>query len=118
MRDRFAEVDACVTAEEFIRLTHDKDARIRKKALRELCPCHVKRDVPEVWARILEMISDPDANVRYQVMHNLCDGSPAEREDEVIEALQTLHNDPDKYIRRRVHQVLTSYRKTGKWNIL
>jgi hypothetical protein len=29
-----------------------------------------------------------------------------------------MHNDDDKLIRRKVHNVLTHYRKTGKWNIL
>jgi hypothetical protein len=91
----------------------------RKLYLRELCPCHVKRDVEIVWDRILEMTNvrrralltssicddelslfaphthththtqDPDPAVRYQVMHNLCDGSPATRELDVIVALGT-----------------------------
>jgi len=116
MRD-FEEED-CITIEEFIKATFDKDPRNRKKALRELCPCHVKRDVKEFWDRIIEMTHDVDGTVRYQALHNLCDGSPVSREEDVIEALQVLHNDEDKYIRRKVHQVLTTYRKTGKWNVL
>jgi hypothetical protein len=64
------------------------------------------------------MRKDPDPGVRYQVLHNLCDGSPNTREIEVIEAIEDMHNDEDKYIRRRVHQVLASYRRTGKWNIM
>jgi len=64
------------------------------------------------------MIEDPDAEVRYQAMHNLCDGSPNHLEDIVIEALNKLHNDPDKRIRRKVHNVLSTYRRTGKWNVL
>jgi vesicle coat complex subunit len=110
--------DVCVSLEEFMKATHDPSAKVRKMALRELCPCHVKHDVKEFWDRIIEMIDDEDSEVRYQVLHNLCDGSPASREEDVIEALEKLHNDKDKYVRRRVHQVLTSYRKTGKWNIL
>ncbi len=31
---------------------------------------------------------------------------------------EKMHNDDDKAIRRKVHNVLTHYRKTGKWNIL
>lgn len=56
--------------------------------------------------------------VRYQVLHNLCDGSPKSREDDVINALEGMHNDEDKVIRRRVHQVLSSYRRTGEWNVM
>ncbi|ELR18050.1 uncharacterized protein ACA1_161750 [Acanthamoeba castellanii str. Neff] len=106
------------TVAEFLKGTRDPDPTTRKLYLRELCPCHVKRDVEVVWDRILEMTNDPDPAVRYQVMHNLCDGSPATRELDVIAALEKMHNDDDKEIRRKVHNVLTHYRKTGKWNIL
>ena len=112
------EEDACVSLEEFMKATHDPSAKVRRMALRELCPCHIKHDVKEFWDRIIEMTTDEDAEVRYQVLHNLCDGSPASREDDVIAALETLHNDKDTKVRRQVHRVLTSYRKTGKWNIL
>jgi hypothetical protein len=108
----------CVSLHAFLELTHHPDPVTRKKVLRELCPCHVKRDVKEFWDRIFEMIKDPDPAVRYQVLHNLCDGSPKAREDNVIKAIEEMQSDEDKYIKRRVNQVLTSYRKTGKWNIL
>ena len=112
------EEDVCVSLDEFMKATHDPSAKVRRLALRELCPCHIKHDVKEFWDRIIEMTTDEDAEVRYQVLHNLCDGSPASREDDVIAALETLHNDKDAKVRRQVHRVLTSYRKTGKWNIL
>ena len=35
-----------------ISLTKHEDARIRKRALKELCPCHVKDDVPAFWERV------------------------------------------------------------------
>jgi len=108
----------CVSIEEFMTLTFSMDPLVRRKALRELCPCHVKKDVEQFWDRIVEMISDPDERVRYQVLHNLCDGSPKTREEKIIAAIEELHNDPDKTIRSTVHRVLTSYRHTGKWNIL
>jgi len=104
--------------EDFLANTRSEDPKVRKLYLRELCPCHVKRDVDVVWDRIIDMVDDPSPDVRYQVMHNLCDGSPASRESEVVAALEKMHNDPDKKVRRRVHNVLTHYRKTGKWNIL
>lgn len=103
---------------EFISATFESNPFKRKKALRELCPCHVKCDIPEVWERIIEMTKDPDPDVRYQALHNLCDGSPNRREEQIIDILNQMHNDEDKYIRRRVHQILSTYRKTGKWNVL
>jgi len=103
---------------EFIEATKSEDPIERKQALRQLCPCKVKADVKEFWDRIIEMAKDPDATVRYQALHNLCDGAPLAREEDVIPALEILHNDSDKYIRRRAHQVLSHYRKTGKWNVM
>jgi len=108
---------AC-SVEEVIEGTYDPDPKVRRAFLRDMCPCHVKRDVDLLWTRIMEMSTDVNPAVRYQVMHNLCDGSPSWREEEVIRTLEQMHNDPDKKVRRRVHQVLTSYRKTGRWNIL
>jgi len=110
--------ESTISLHEFLEETKSEDPITRKKALRELCPCHVKHDVEEFWIRIIAMTKDPDPQVRYQVLHNLCDGSPLEREESVIQAIEGMHNDEDKYIRRRVHQVLSNYRKTGKWNIL
>ncbi|PRP75020.1 hypothetical protein PROFUN_07413 [Planoprotostelium fungivorum] len=118
--------------QDFIEATRAVNPMDRKAALRELCPCHVLRNVPEFWDRIIDMANDPDARVRYQVLHNLCDGSPKDREEDVIETIERMHNDENKLIRRRVHQVngaiiiiqlkknqvLTHYRYTGKWNIL
>jgi len=102
----------------FLELTRDENPKVRKQALRELCPCQVKRDCEEFWKRIMEMNTDPDPAVRYQVLHNLCDGSPKDREDDIIKTIEAMHNDEDKCIRRRVHQVLASYWRRGKWNIM
>eukprot|EP01120_Amphizonella_sp_Union-15-10_P013541 TRINITY_DN628_c0_g3_i4.p1 TRINITY_DN628_c0_g3~~TRINITY_DN628_c0_g3_i4.p1 ORF type:complete len:133 (+),score=22.51 TRINITY_DN628_c0_g3_i4:249-647(+) len=108
----------CVPIEEFIKFTFNENPKIRKKALRELCPCHVKRDVEEFWNRIIEMVHDPDGLVRYQVLHNLCDGSPNFREEQIIAAIEELHNDEDKAVRSAANKVLSHYRRTGKWNIM
>jgi len=103
---------------EFMLETWSNDPRIRKAALRDICPCRIKKNVDQFWRRIMEMADDENDEVRYQVLHNLCDGSPRSMEEEVIALLEKLHNDKSKKVRRQVHRVLTSYRKTGKWNIL
>lgn len=110
--------DTCATPEEVILALGDPNPVKRKKALRELCPCHVKRDIPEVWEMIIKMTEDKDPDVRYQALHNLCDGSPNTREEQIIEVLNRMHNDEDKKIRRKVHQILSSYRRTGEWNVM
>ncbi|ELU09549.1 hypothetical protein CAPTEDRAFT_136883 [Capitella teleta] len=99
-------------------LTRHEDPLVRQKALKEMCPCHVQIDVPEFWARIVEMMDDPDQRVRLQVLHNMCDGSPPHLEGDVADALDQFNRDKDPQIRRMAHKALTAYRKKGKWNVL
>eukprot|EP01116_Phalansterium_solitarium_P009635 TRINITY_DN23888_c0_g1_i1.p1 TRINITY_DN23888_c0_g1~~TRINITY_DN23888_c0_g1_i1.p1 ORF type:complete len:117 (-),score=14.93 TRINITY_DN23888_c0_g1_i1:72-422(-) len=104
--------------DEILAATHSSNPTLRKMALREFCPCHVRKDFDIVWARVLEMITDEDENVREQVVHSLCDGSPRHREEDVIAALESLWNDPSEKIKRKVRRVLTEYRRSGAWNVL
>jgi hypothetical protein len=104
--------------EDLMTLSRSTDARKRLAALRTFCPCKVKKEVDQLWERVLEMTSDPDDGVRYQVVHTLCDGSPREREEQIIDALRSMRNDKCPKIRRAVRRALVSYDKTGKWNIL
>ncbi len=87
-------------------------------ALREMCPCRVKRDLTDFWSRVFEMTSDPEESVRYQVLHTLCDGSPKHLEHRVAEALDAFNRDPSTKVRRQAHRALTAYWRTGRWNIL
>ena len=93
--------------------TQSESPKMRKAALLQLCPCHVRNNVEVVWDRILEMSQDVDAGVRSIVLHNLCDGSPNSRQDEVIQAVEQLANDADLKIRRRARRALAVYRRTG-----
>ena len=67
------------TISEYIQRTHNPSPLKRKRALKELCPCHVQQDIPEVWERVFEMLQDESGIVRDQVqcmyvyfMHKLC----------------------------------------------
>lgn len=104
--------------EELIAWSHDPDSRTRKIAVINLCPCHVRANIPAAWDRVLEMTHDPDPVVRRAVVHMLTDGSPREREPQVVAALAGLRNDPDHGVRRTVRRVLASYARTGRINIL
>ncbi|WAR27863.1 hypothetical protein MAR_013567 [Mya arenaria] len=101
-----------------ISLTKHKSARVRQRALKEMCPCHVKEDLTEFWDRVLDMVGDESPVVRYQVLHTLCDGSPTHMEDKVADVLDIYNNDSDPKLRRKAHQVLSGYRRTGKWNVM
>ncbi|CAF2756035.1 unnamed protein product [Rotaria sp. Silwood2] len=99
-------------------LTTHVDPIVRKRALKEICPCRVKEDIDVFWERVMEMIDDPADNVREQVLHTLCDGSPDHMEWKVVDALEKFNRDSNQYIRRRAHKVLSAYRRSGKWNVL
>ena len=104
--------------DDLIGLTLDEDERVRKIAVTNLCPCHVRADVPRAWDRIIEMRDDPSPLVRRAVVHMLADGSPRERAVEIAEVLDTMKNDRDRDVRRQVNRVLVAYRKSGRINVL
>ena len=100
----------------FLDLTHDDDPKVRQVAVRNLCPCHIQGDVPEVWDRLLEMTADPDDQVRHDVLHNLVDGSPRRIRPQVVDALEELAK--DRTIRRARRQfaqeAIRRYHRTGQ----
>jgi hypothetical protein len=104
--------------DELVTLTFDADPKIRKAAVADLCPCHVRADFAGAWDRILDMTTDPEPKVRRAVVHALADGSPRNRADQVVAALDSLRNDPDRVVRKQVNKVLGSYRRTGRINVL
>ena len=106
------------TVTEYIARTHDPNPIKRKRALKELCPCHVKTDIPEVWERIFEMCDDEDGWVRDQALHSLGDGAPNHLEGRIVQVLEEKYNDPHPEVKRKARKMLNSYRRTGKWNVL
>lgn len=103
---------------ELLELTYHKDENIRLKALQNLCPCRVQAEVDMFWDRVFQMVEDKCPKIRMQALHNMCDGSPPSLEPRIADALEIFNRDPDSEIRRKAHKVLTSYLRTGKWNIL
>jgi len=115
---RVPDLTSCSALEPTLSALDHGDAKVRLALLRELCPCHVKRNVPEIWDRLLHLVHDPDVKVRSTVLHILADGSPRERVDEVVWAIGTLVNDPDLRLRRRARRVMEAYRRTQRVNVL
>jgi len=103
---------------ELLAKAESSNAEARCQAARELCPCHVQGNVPEIWDRLLTLVHDPDVRVRKAVFHTLADGSPNEREAEVVAALESMYQDPDPGLRRHVRRLLAAYRRCGRINIL
>lgn len=102
--------------ESLVAETYDPDPSVRKQATRELCPCEIKVNRPDVWKRILELTRDPDLGVRRTALHTLVDGSPRELQSEVAAAFEVMRDDPDPKLRRQVRKRLARYRRTGKIN--
>jgi vesicle coat complex subunit len=86
--------------QDLLALTQDRDPKVRRVAVKNLCPCHVRRELAPVWQRLLEMTFDADAGVRIDVLHNLTDGSPAELEAQVVAVVQRCLGDPVGKVRR------------------
>src|SRR5262245_58956993 len=94
--------------------TESADEAIRAHAVWALCPCHLRRNEPEVWDRILLLVDDPSTRVRSFVFHVLAYGSPRDREAEVVTAIERFQHDPDKRLRRRARQLMAQYRREGR----
>jgi HEAT repeat protein len=98
--------------------THSADASDRAAAVRDLCPCQIKKHIPEVWERMIALAEDPDREVRNQVYHVLGDGSPREYHARIVATYEKMTQDPDERIRRKARKLMAQYRTTGKVNVL
>ena len=59
---------------EYVELSKSVDAIDRLEAANNLCPCHVRRRIDEVWDALFRMMEDPDVEVRRAAYHTLEDG--------------------------------------------
>lgn len=103
--------------DELLDHTRDEDPKVRRLALKHLCPCRVRRDRPDVWDRVFEMADDSDAGVRMDVVHAMTDGSPRDLADRVRHQLEGMRRDPDRLVRRYVSRTLAAQRRTGRINV-
>jgi HEAT repeat protein len=103
--------------QELLTLTRDRDPSVRRVAVKNLCPCHVQRDLSEVWGRLLELTRDPDPGVRMDVLHNLTDGSPAELAPRVVAAVEELMGDPADNVRGYAAFLRARQIRRGKVNV-
>jgi HEAT repeat protein len=50
------------------------DPMVRLEAAENLCPCHVRRRIDEVWEALYRLLEDSDSRVRRAAFHTLYDG--------------------------------------------
>ena len=98
-------------------LSFDEDPLVRRLALKNLCPCHVRRERTDVWDRVFALADDPDPGVRHDAIHALTDGSPRDLGPRVHAALERARTDPDRKIRRYVRDLRARQRCTGRVNV-
>jgi HEAT repeat protein len=98
-------------------LTADEDPRVRRLALKHLCPCRLRREREPVWTRVFELLNDPDPGVRMDAIHAMTDGSPREYGPQIVFRLRDLRNDPDPKVRRYVRRTLATIARTGRVNV-
>jgi hypothetical protein len=98
-------------------LTRDRDPNVRRVAVKNLCPCHVQRNLTEVWARLLELTCDSDPGVRMGVLHNLTDGSPDELAPRVMAVVEELMRDPADNVRGYAAFLRRRQVRRGKVNV-
>jgi len=100
-----------------LELTADDDPKVRRLALKHLCPCRLQRQRDAVWERIFEMTADADAGVRRDVIHAMTDGSPRELGPVILTHLEPMLRDPDPTVRKYVRRTLAAIRRTGRINV-
>jgi hypothetical protein len=100
--------------DELLGLTLDCDPKTRRVVVKNLCPCHVRRDIDDVWRRLLEMADDPDAGVRIDVLSALTDASPPKWSAKVLEVMAARRHDGDRKVRRYVNYLSKRQRRLGR----
>jgi len=85
-----------------VELSKSSDPVERLEAADNLCPCHVRRRIDEVWEALYRVLEDPDLKVRRAAFHTLGDGG--DEHDPALDAVyaRILQNETDPRIRRRV----------------
>jgi len=100
-----------------LELTHDEDPKVRRLALKHLCPCRLQRKRDLVWERVFELTGDPDPGVRRDAVHAMTHGSPRDYGARVRSQLEAMRHDADLHLRKYVNRTLSAIRRTGRVNV-
>jgi len=96
---------------ELLEKSRSEDADQRCEAAESLCPCHVRRRIPEVWSALYRMLEDADVRVRRAAWHTLEDGGRPD--DPVLDAIitRTLERETDRTVRRFAERFAAAHRE-------
>ncbi|MEZ4675432.1 MAG: HEAT repeat domain-containing protein [Caldilineaceae bacterium] len=90
--------------EQLLEYSQSADAEERCHAAENLCPCHVRRRVDDVWAALYHMMQDPDVRVRRAAWHTLEDGGSPNDPAFLPILAHALQNETDSQVRRFVEK--------------
>ena len=107
-RAAFKEGELRVSGEEIwklVEMSESDDPKDRLVAAKNLCPCHVRRRIDEVWDALYRMMEDPEVEVRRAAYHTLEDGGKPD--DPKLEAIfaRALETETDKRVLRFVREL-------------
>ncbi len=94
--------------------SRDPDPELRRRAVRALCPCRVKRNERAAWDRVFEMTRDEDPGVRRNALHGIIDGLPHELTGEAVAILEAMRSDAEPRVRRQVRKILARHHRSGR----
>ena len=89
-----------------VELSRSKDPNDRLEAADNLCPCHVRRRIEEVWDALYRLLEDQDVRVRKAAYHTLVDGGDMSDPALIPIFERARKNETDVKIRRRVEKFL------------
>ena len=87
-------------------LSKSSDPKDRLEAADNLCPCHVRRRIDEVWDALYRLLEDPDSQVRKAAFHTLTDGGDPNDPalDPILEC--ACKTETDRKLRRTIEKLL------------
>lgn len=95
--------------EGLLELSCSLDPAEREVAAQNLCPCHVRRRIDDVWHALYRMMEDPDVRVRRAAWHTLEDGGRPNDPAFAPILARALVNETDSQVRRFVEMFAREY---------
>ena len=95
-------------------LSKSRDAMERLEAAENLCPCHVRRRIDEVWEALYRLLEDPDVQVRKAAFHTLSDGG--DQKDPALQPIleRARGTETDRKLRRTIDRLLRERKDKAK----
>lgn len=95
-------------------LSKSKDPKDRLEAADNLCPCHVRRRIDEVWDALYRLLEDPDVKVRKAAFHTLSDGG--DPDDPALNPIleRASKTETDRKLRRTIERLLKDRKEEAR----